>query len=104
MTELLHKIQTLIDSSNRDLDQLERTLTDGYAHALFIEAEKSRLEKQISSVAHTIQRGDTAKKARELAQLAKRLEGHEGDLSALRGLLGRLRRHADGVRVGSPVR
>jgi len=104
VTELLDQIQTLIDSSNRDLDQIERTLTDGYAHALFLEAEKTRIEKRMSIVAHGIQRGDTATKARELASLAKSLDGREGDLSRLRGLLGRLRRHADGVRVGSPVR
>jgi hypothetical protein len=102
MTELLNQIQDIIASSARDLDQIERTLTDGYAHALSLEAEKWRLEKRIGEVAQGIQRGDMAKKAQELAALAKRLDGNDGDLIALRGMLGELRRYADGVRVGSP--
>ena len=104
MTELFEQIRQMISASARDIDQLERTLTDGYAHALRLEAEKWRLDKRIAEVAQGIQRGDTAKKARELAALTKDRDGHEGDLAALRALLGDLRRHADGVRVGSPVR
>jgi predicted nucleic acid-binding Zn-ribbon protein len=104
MTELLEQIQALIDASARDIDEIERTLTDGYAHALTLEAERSRLSRRLAEVAQGIQRGDTAKKARELAALSKRLEGADGDLSTLRTLLVDLRRHADDVRVGSPSR
>lgn len=104
MTELLEQIQALIDTSARDIDEIERTLTDGYAHALTLEAERSRLSRRLAEVAQGIQRGDTAKKARELASLSKRLEGADGDLSTLRTLLVDLRRHADDVRVGSPSR
>lgn len=104
MTELLDQIQALISASARDIDEIERTLTDGYAHALSLEAERSRLERRLNDLAHGIQRGDTAKKARELATLSKRLEGNQDDLSTLRTLLGDLRRHADDVRVGSPSR
>lgn len=104
MTELLEQIQALIDASARDIDEIERTLTDGYAHALTLEAERTRLSRRIAEMAQGIQRGDTAKKARELASLSKRLEGADGDLSTLRLLLVDLRRHADDVRVGSPSR
>jgi hypothetical protein len=52
-------------------------------------------------VAQSLQRGDTPKKARELASLANRVEGNVGDLQALRSVLAELRRHADAVRVGS---
>ena len=104
MTELLEQIQALIDTSARDIDEIERTLTDGYAHALTLEAERSRLNRRLAEVARGIQRGDTAKKARELASLSKRLEGTDGDLSTLRMLLVDLRKHADDVRVGSPSR
>ena len=104
MTELLEQIQALIDTSARDIDEIERTLTDGYAHALTLEAERSRLSRRLSEVAQGIQRGDTAKKARELASLSKRLEGTDGDLSTLSTMLVDLRRHADDVRVGSPSR
>jgi predicted nucleic acid-binding Zn-ribbon protein len=101
MTELLAQINALISAPARDLDTIERTLTDGYAHALSLEAEKWRLEKRINELAQSLQSGDTAKKARELAALAKRVEGSVDDLTALRSRLTDLRRHADDVRVGA---
>lgn len=104
LTELLDQIRVLISDAARDLDEIERTLTDGYAHALTLEAENWRLERRMSELAQGIQRGDTAKKARELSDLAQRRDTNGDDLSQLRGLLGDLRRHADDVRVGSPSR
>lgn len=104
MADLVEQIKEMISDSARDLDQIERTLTDGYARALNLEAEKWRVEKRIAEVAEGLQRGDMAKKARELASLAKERDEHDEDLAALRGLLGELRRHADGVRIGSPLR
>ena len=101
MTELFDQIDALLSSSVHDLDRIERTLTDGYAYALNLEAEGIRLEKRLSALAQGIQRGDTAKKARELSDLAQRIDANGDDLSKLRGLLGDLRRHADGLRVGS---
>jgi predicted nucleic acid-binding Zn-ribbon protein len=103
MTELLEKINALISEPTRDLDTIERTLTDGYAQALSLEAEQWRLEKQINEVAQSLDRGDTATKARELAALANRVESSVGDLLALRSVLAELRRHADAVRIGSPA-
>jgi ABC-type phosphate transport system auxiliary subunit len=91
-TELLHQINSLVDASSPDAGQVERTLTDGYAHALSLEAEKWRLEKRRAEVADGIQRGDTAEKAAELAAIAKRLDGAADDLVRLRALLARLRR------------
>jgi predicted nucleic acid-binding Zn-ribbon protein len=101
MSELLETINALISAPARDLETIERTLTDGYAQALSLEAERWRLEKRITEVAQTLERGDTAKKARELAALANRVEDSVGDLLALRSVLADLRRHADAIRVGS---
>ena len=98
MTELLQTIQTMISSDTDDLDQIERTLTDGYAHALHLEAERSRLERRIAVMTQEIDRGDTAENARELAVLARRLDGNAGALAKLRATLGDLRRHASSVR------
>jgi hypothetical protein len=103
MTELLDQIRALLGGSTYDLDQIERTLTDGYAHALTLEAEKVRLERRLTEVTQTIQRGDTAKKAREISELTKKIDCNTGALVQLRGMLGDLRRHADGVRIGSPT-
>jgi hypothetical protein len=104
MTELYDRIQTLIESEASDLAQIERTLTDGYAEALSLEAERWRLERRIAEVTQGIQRGDTARKARELATLSQRLDGNAGALQRLRAVLGDLRRHASGVRAGSAAR
>jgi hypothetical protein len=99
MTEVFDDIRALIGASEGDRESIERTLTDGYAHALLLEAEKWRLEKQIAEMAAGLQRGDTAKKARELSELAKRLDGNANDLVRLRGLLAELRAHAQGARA-----
>ena len=101
MTELQEAIHALMSAPVGDLDVIERTLTDGYAQALSLEAENWRIEKRISEVAQSLQRGDTAKKARELSMLAKRLDGNAGDLAELRSLLTQLRAHADGVRLSA---
>jgi hypothetical protein len=103
MTELLDQIRTLLGGSTDDLDQIERTLTDGYAHALTLEAEKARLERRLTEVVQGIQCGDTVQKAQELTELTRKIDGNADDLVVLRGMLGDLRRHADGVRIGSPA-
>jgi exonuclease VII large subunit len=104
MTELLDQIQALLAQPARDLDRIERTLTDGYAQALTLEAERARLERRVMEAVQGIEGGDAAKKARELAALSRRLEGNQDDLSALRAVLGKLRRHAEVARVGTPTR
>jgi hypothetical protein len=101
MTELLEQISALIGEPAHDLDTIERTLTDGYAHALSLEAEKWRLEKRMKEVAQSLLQGDTVAKAREIAALAERVEGSVDGLATLRSLLADLRRHADDVRVGA---
>ncbi len=88
-TSLLDEINALIDAPSVGRAQLERTLTDGYAHALSLETERSRLEKRVNEV---MQRGNSTEKAQELTQLAKRLDGNAGELSQLREVLARLRR------------
>jgi len=99
---VLADIRSLTAAASPELDEVERTLTDGYAHALTLEAEKSRLQKRLTEVTQGLQRGDTAKKAREISDLADRIDAHKDDLVRLRGMLTDLRRHADDVRVGSP--
>jgi len=102
--KLCGQISALIAASADDLEEIERILTDGYAHALVLEAEKWRLEKRMGEVAQGLQRGDTAKKVRELSTLAKQVDANAGALAELRSLLADLRRHADTVRLASAVR
>jgi hypothetical protein len=89
MTSLFDEIHSLIDAPVVERDHVERTLTDGYAHALSLETERSRLEKQLNAV---MQHGDSAQKAQELTALAKRLDGNAGELFRLREVLAQLRR------------
>ena len=96
--ELFEEISALIEASDRDLDRIERTLTDGYAAALSLEAEKGRLERRMTEVARNLDQGDAHDMARELTALARRLDGNADELSVLRERLGDLRRHAETVR------
>jgi chromosome segregation ATPase len=99
ITELIDRIAALIAGSERDLDSIERTLTDGYAHALSLEAERQRLERRLAEMAQDIQSGDPRAKTRELSRLAARLDGNADELQALRGRLSQLRRHASEIRA-----
>jgi len=94
-------IQALLDDAGGDINRIERTLTDGYAKALSLEAERWRLEKQIGEVAASIARGEEARKARELSLLARQLEASDGDLTRLRGLLASLRARREVVRAAA---
>ncbi len=99
MSELYEQISALISDSERDLGTIERTLTDGYAHALKLEAERWRLEKRLAEVAQELPAGDLAGKGAELTCLSHRLDANADELSSLRGRLGDLRRYAETVRV-----
>lgn len=99
ITELIDRIAALLAGSERDLDSIERTLTDGYAHALSLEAERHRLEKRLTEVAQELQTGDPDTKTQELSQLAERLGGNADELLELRGHLSHLRRHAQEIRA-----
>jgi ABC-type phosphate transport system auxiliary subunit len=80
------------------LARLERTLTDGYAHALALESERWRLEQRLSELAGGLQEGDQDEKSQELAQISRRLSSNGTALESLRSTLTRLRNHATAVR------
>lgn len=80
------------------LARLERTLTDGYAHALVLEAERWRLEQRLSELAGELHEGDQERKSQELAQISRRLSSNGTALQGLRSTLTRLRSHATAVR------
>jgi hypothetical protein len=96
---LLQEISALLAAGDDgdDPDRLERTLTDGYARALRLEAERRRLQKQIGSLTVTAD-ADAAARA-HLADLIRQVESQEGHLGLLRAQLGLLRRrHSSAVR------
>jgi hypothetical protein len=98
LTALLDQIGTALGDEG-DVDAIERTLTDGYAYALELEAERWRTERKIGEVARSIGGADTAEHAAELSTLSQRLSRVDRDLAELRRHLATLRRHADDVRA-----
>src|SRR6476661_6851822 len=88
---LMAQIAALLAEADGQDDpaQIERTLTDGYARALALEAEHRRLAQRIRKM--------TA--ADELAAAVRQLERQEDEIGELRQELGRLRhRHSSAVR------
>ena len=102
MTEVNDRITALLAAPADDVTRLEHTLTDGYAHALTLEAERGRLERRVGELTRGLEHGDVSRRVHELSEIVKRLDDTASELSELRGLLSRLRRHADEARVGSP--
>jgi ABC-type phosphate transport system auxiliary subunit len=99
---LLEQIDELLaDPSTEEpatLARLERTLTDGYAHALALEAERWRLERRMSELAGELDDDNQELKAKELACVSSRLSSNASMLASLRGTLSQLRARATEVR------
>jgi hypothetical protein len=85
----------LLDSSSKDprgpkIEELEHTLTDGYAAALALDGECLRIGKRI---------GELRVDGSESTQLRGRLRETEEELARLRDLLSVLRRRTDAARA-----
>ena len=79
--------------------RVEETLTDGYAWALKLDAECTRLERSIGTLAAELDHGSSERQARELSSAARRLARARRELVALRGLLSLLRAEAAEAKV-----
>jgi ABC-type phosphate transport system auxiliary subunit len=80
------------------LARLERTLTDGYAHALSLEAERLRLERRMSELAGELNDGNQEQKTEELVQVSRRIVGTSEEIERLRDTLSQLRASARAAR------
>ena len=92
---LVDRVRALLDSSSKDprgpkIEELEHTLTDGYAAALALEGECLRIGKRI---------GELRVEGSESTQLRGRLRETEEELARLRDLLSVLRRRTDAARA-----
>jgi hypothetical protein len=72
------------DASDAHLEDLEHTLTDGYAGALALERERQRTQRRMRTLAAA---AVSAEHAQELSELSARLARTEAQLAELRGLL-----------------
>jgi predicted translin family RNA/ssDNA-binding protein len=85
ITELLRLPENGTDAPS--VDAIESTLTDGYAEVLVLEAERSRVERRLGEVVRDAGEVSAHSVATELAQLSKRLERADDELTRLRSLL-----------------
>lgn len=84
------------------LEEIESTLTDGYALALALDAERSRLTRRISQLA--AEDGiDVHERSRELSSLAQRLGETDAELSRLRRALSEARGRAKEQRLAAAL-
>jgi hypothetical protein len=88
---LIDRIRSLLNDRAADpggvVTDVEHTLTDGYALALELEAERLRIERRMGELARTVERPD---EVGELRRLAAQLIGIEAEVSELRALLAEL--------------
>jgi phage shock protein A len=102
VSALCDEIRSVLEQSAEDADhslqELEDTLTEGYARALALEAERWRLERRIAELGVDVGWGRTGS-SEELAAVAARLSQTGGRLDGLRALLAALRQRADVVRA-----
>jgi hypothetical protein len=89
------QIEELLSADAPTLARMEDTLTEGYARALALEAERWRLERRIGEVA----REGRTDVGEELRSLGTRLTHADGELAELRSLLGTLHERARAVRL-----
>src|SRR6478672_8091006 len=80
---MMQEIEELLTADAPSLDRLESMLTDGYAQALALEAERWRLERRLGEVA----REGGAGIGDELSSIGRRLNVADDELSKLRALL-----------------
>jgi hypothetical protein len=97
------EIRSLLDdargSQSPALAEIECTLTDGYAAAMAMEAERTRLERRIARLALQLDGAAPPAETRELSGLAKRLQWADEEIAVLRDLLTSLRVRASELRV-----
>jgi hypothetical protein len=94
---VLDRVRSLLATSSRDprapdVEEMEHTLTDGYAAALALEGKCLRISRRMAELSQN------RTEAGEIRDLAGRLKETEGELTELRGLLDVLRRRAEEAR------
>jgi len=73
------------------LERLDSTLTDGYAHALQLEAERWRIERRIAEKVAALPAQANREHDPELVALSERLTSTTENIEGLRTLLASLR-------------
>jgi DNA-binding FadR family transcriptional regulator len=103
IASLLQRVRSLVDAHSADpaeplLTEMEHTLTDGYARALELEAERLRLERRIGELAHGL---NGPEQAEELRGAAEQLRRVDEELASLRNVLAVLQQRVDADRAAA---
>lgn len=88
-TGLLIKRVDALSGSSPDAEDM---LMDGYAHALELEAERVRLERSFSELAHALGQEHGSERLPELRSLKLRISKTDEQLARLRAVLTAARR------------
>jgi hypothetical protein len=94
---MVQQIEDLLKDGEPSLAAVEDTLTQGYAEALQLEAERLRLERRIGEVA----RNAGTDQAAEIRRLGTKLTSADGELERLRSVLGTLADRARTLRAAA---
>jgi hypothetical protein len=100
---LIERVSGLLGDSSRDV---EGTLTDGYAGALALEAERVRLERRSADLTRVLAENPGSEGLSELRSLRLRISQTDEELSRLRAVLALVRRRlaaAPAAAAESPV-
>jgi hypothetical protein len=105
---VLQRIEALLEApatgaAAPSLESLEATLTEGYAEALALEAERSRIERRFGEVARTVEEPAPTGVTDELLALAKRLTHADAEIGRLRAVLQQLQARTRALRHTSVV-
>ena len=95
---VLEDIRTLTTTATPKLDHVERTLADGYACALGIEATRLRMQRELEGSAAGLGRGGARAQVQEVAGLAQGIARADEELAELRAALVELAKTARGLR------
>jgi hypothetical protein len=95
-TTLISRIESLLRSPSADYsagarEDMETTLTEGYARALELEAEHLRIRRRIAAITAALADGKGEPQTTKLVELVRRLAASEDELAGLRETLAALR-------------
>jgi hypothetical protein len=93
---MVHQIEEILQDDDPTLADVEDTLTQGYARALALEAERLRIERRLGEVAQDAGPEDAST---EIRSLGTRLAKASGELQRLRALLAPLQDRARTMRA-----
>jgi hypothetical protein len=85
---LIERVTALLGDSTRDV---EATLTDGYAGALALEAERVRLDRRFAELTRALAENPGSDGLSELRSLRGRISRTDEELSRLRAVLALVR-------------